>query len=170
MDSESAVHPDPLSGHAWDEMLLRDGPTKRKSCVGIQEPEPHPDQDKEEACQDPRSAVSQELRARCLQLGMTSEALDGWAQYHVRPAVAMAYHLSAQILILGTTGYLFTGAPFSRFFYSIPYMCGTLLQVGHLTVAWRYGPGQGLTLNPLVRRTFPGTAPPSPSSLLLHCF
>lgn len=158
MDSESRVHPDPASGHVWDEMQLHgDGFTKRKSCVGILERDRQPEQ--EESCQDSSRAVTEQLRFRCLRLGMTSEALDGWAQYHIRPAVAMIYHHSAQILLLGTTGYLLTGAPFSRLYYSIPYICGILHHIGIVAAAWRLG--ANLTLNPVVHRTYPGAAPPS---------
>lgn len=102
--------------------------------------------------------VSPELRARCLNLGMSCAAVDGWAQYHISPAAAMRYNICGQLLLLASTGYLLTGRPFSRYFYSIPYVCSICAQIVHVVTIWRTGPN--ITLNPFIQRSLPST--PSP--------
>ena len=99
--------------------------------------------------------VSPELRARCLNLGMSSAAVDGWAQYHTSPAAAMTYNICGQLLLLASTGYLLTGCPFSQYFYSIPYVCSLCTQIVHIVTVWRTGPNS--TLNPFIQRSMAGT-------------
>ena len=99
-------------------------------------------------------AVSQELRARCAQMGMKSGAVDGWAQYHTSPVVAMTYHFFGQLLLLLVVCYLLTGAPFSRFFYSIPYTLAVVMQLGHIAFVWHTGPD--VSSNTLLHRSIPG--------------
>lgn len=103
-----------------------------------------------------QNTVSGEIQKKFKRFGMPQDVLDGWAQYHVNPCVAIAYHFAAQLAALATTIYLLSGAPYTRLYYSVPYTIGIILQLGQVTLAWRLGPN--LTAKPIIHHSYPGTA------------
>lgn len=108
--------------------------------------------------QDDRHVAHADLRDLAVKMGMCSDAIDGWAQYNENPVVTIAFHFTAQIVLVGSFAYLITGAPLTRYYHSVPLVLLIVMQIGHFLDAWRFGPNQ--TARPIIKRTLPGPARP----------
>lgn len=158
MGGFAQVHAEPDTFHATsDEKLLE------SSLHGINgqrvafEGEVLCGNEEEDGSQVVQPTISEGIKMRFQRLGMLSEALDGWAQYHVNLCVAMAYFFGGQLVLLATAVYLLTGAAFTRLYYSVPYCIGIVMHLGHIALAWRLGPN--LTARPIIQRPYPGPLP-----------
>ena len=159
MATMTKVHPEHLKPEHVDEVNISvEHPVSQRNWI-----DDEPQQEALWPDLQHTGAVSQELRARCAQMGMKSGAVDGWAQYHTSPVVAMTYHFFGHLLMLLTVGYLVTGAPFSRYYYSLPLLFATLMHMWHIATAWRTGPN--VTANILINGSLPGIPP----SCLRNC-
>ena len=155
MTTSARVHPEHLKPQNSDEVMISVSVEHHVSQSGWIDDEPQ----QEALCPDLQhtGAVSQELRARRAQLGMGSGAVDGWTQYHNSPVVAMTYHFLGHLVVLVTVGYLVTGAPLSRYYYSSPLLFATLMHIWHFAIVWRTGPN--VTKNTLINGSLPGMPP-----------
>lgn len=99
-------------------------------------------------CTDSRRSVSlqlrtesEQLRDRCYGFGMHPSAVDGWLKYHIHPARPMICFFLAQGWILAVILYMLTGAPLSRYYYSIPLIVAMMPHIAHTGAVWIWGPG-----------------------------
>lgn len=129
------VHPDFTTSSTSGEGLPANDCKQRKSHVGVQLKDPKQAQ-KGLELQTVDPEVLDKLSTRFMQLGMLSEAVDGWAQYHVNPVSAIVYHMACHCFMFALTVSMVLGVPMYSF-PAISWMVGLVIQLGHIAMTWR---------------------------------
>lgn len=128
------------------------GCMQRRSHVGLAlQDEQRPEEAVDNKLSD---QVSEGVRCCCARLGMAPDAVDGWAKFHCNPVTAIVYNFGSYLLLIGTSISILLGAPFTRYYHSVPYLVGLIITLGQLAATWRLGPN--ITKYPLALRTYPG--------------